>query len=359
MPSSGPIRSQIGPALFHLKAHTHTAQEQLALKFDRRVVTFLKAERAQVKRAIERLDALNQEWRNFMESLDCEALGQEEKIYDEFPPRNEAEPENWKHFMAIVEDARDLLGVIDTSIEDYTESQSSQDSREGSGIHTARSSPVLEEKGQPGSGKDPEVTGTSAFHCGVPRMGTMPIGFVCANANPNNPYGGMDQSGFYYQQPFSHPEYMPKAKSEFGMMPEPKEMQNQQFNDIRLPRIEMPFFRGEIKEWPLFWQMFEASVDSKPIAPIMKMIYLMNYLKGQAAQVAAGFIPSNENYPILLSLLKSRFGKSQALAEQLQADLINMPKPNESLGIPCANSVKIWKEFAANSMAPPWKKTGF
>ncbi|VDN22917.1 unnamed protein product [Gongylonema pulchrum] len=35
--------------------------------------------------------------------------------------------------------------------------------------------------------------------------------------------------------------------------------------NVRLPKIELKPFTGDPKDWPQFWALFEAAVDSQPI----------------------------------------------------------------------------------------------
>lgn len=98
----------------------------------------------------------------------------------------------------------------------------------------------------------------------------------------------------------------------------------------RLPQIEVPKFNGDAAKWPQFWDLFENCIDSQPISAIEKMSYLLTRLEGSAGRLVAGYVPSNENYKIVVRLLKERFGDERVIGESLQRELMGLPRPNES-----------------------------
>ncbi|VDM41405.1 unnamed protein product [Toxocara canis] len=71
-------------------------------------------------------------------------------------------------------------------------------------------------------------------------------------------------------------------------------------NSIRLPKITLPEFHGDPKQWSSFWSAFEAAVDSQHIPNVQKLAYLQWCLKGVAKEAVAGFRVQDENYDELL-----------------------------------------------------------
>ena len=83
---------------------------------------------------------------------------------------------------------------------------------------------------------------------------------------------------------------------------------------IRLPKITLPKFSGDITKFRSFWQSFKCSVDeNENLSPVHKMTYLSSSLEGAAYQVVEGLEVTEENYSHAIETLKDRFGKSQSI----------------------------------------------
>ena len=46
---------------------------------------------------------------------------------------------------------------------------------------------------------------------------------------------------------------------------------------MRLPKLNLPNFDGNILKWPEFWDVFESSVDKQNISDVAKFNYLEEY----------------------------------------------------------------------------------
>ena len=78
---------------------------------------------------------------------------------------------------------------------------------------------------------------------------------------------------------------------------------------VRLPKIELPTFDGDILCWQSYYQSVKVSiVDNSVLADAQKLEYIMRSLKGVAAESVKGFSIVTENYESVLSTLKERFG---------------------------------------------------
>ena len=81
---------------------------------------------------------------------------------------------------------------------------------------------------------------------------------------------------------------------------------------VRLPILEIPTFSGDRLKWTEFWDTFEASVDTNTnISDIEKLNYLLSKLSEEAKHSVSGILLSNENYNVVVDLLKERYGDSQ------------------------------------------------
>ena len=82
---------------------------------------------------------------------------------------------------------------------------------------------------------------------------------------------------------------------------------------LKLPKIDLPKFSGNILEWSQFWESFAACVDSSDLPEISKLTYLLSLLKGEAQQCVAGLSLSGANYRVACELLKNRFGREELI----------------------------------------------
>lgn len=103
-------------------------------------------------------------------------------------------------------------------------------------------------------------------------------------------------------------------------------------SNVRLPRIELPKFRGDVLEWLSFWEQFEALVGDSNIPAVNKFGYLYSSLEGEAKRVLQGLTLTASNYPIACDMLKERFGKPERIIFAHIQALLNINMPTKSSG---------------------------
>ena len=92
------------------------------------------------------------------------------------------------------------------------------------------------------------------------------------------------------------------------------------------PQIDIPPFAGDVLKWKEFWDMFEASVHGETrYANIDKFICLKSKLTGDALKAVAGYQLSNENYSVVVDVLKKRFGNKQLVIDAYYHNLSHLP----------------------------------
>ena len=65
----------------------------------------------------------------------------------------------------------------------------------------------------------------------------------------------------------------------------------------RLPKFELPVFKGDPLSWQGFWDQFSTSIhENEDITDIDRFNYLKRYLGGQALETISGLSLSKENY---------------------------------------------------------------
>eukprot|EP00795_Rhopilema_esculentum_P014774 gene14774-biopygen4485 len=102
---------------------------------------------------------------------------------------------------------------------------------------------------------------------------------------------------------------------------------------VRLPKITLPRFNGDITKFQQFWQSFCCAVDeSEELSEVHKLNYLVNSLEGQAYKALEGLQICEENYEKAKVLLKERFGKKQGIiSAHMQALLKLQSCENEKI----------------------------
>ena len=94
---------------------------------------------------------------------------------------------------------------------------------------------------------------------------------------------------------------------------------------VRLPKLEIPTFSGDKLKWTAFWDSFDATIHKNTsISDVEKLNYLISKLTGEAKQSVSGILLSNENYAVVVELLKERYGDAQTVVNSHYVELINL-----------------------------------
>ncbi|MCP3659751.1 MAG: DUF1759 domain-containing protein, partial [Bacteroidetes bacterium] len=102
---------------------------------------------------------------------------------------------------------------------------------------------------------------------------------------------------------------------------------------MRLPKLNLPRYNGDVTRYTSFWQSFESSIhNNDTISPVNKLNYLVNLLEGPAHRALAGLELTEENYQNAIETLKSRFGNKQMIiTSHMQALLKLQNSPNDKV----------------------------
>ena len=77
---------------------------------------------------------------------------------------------------------------------------------------------------------------------------------------------------------------------------------------LKLPKLKIQIFDGEIINWQTIWDQLESSIDSQEnITDIDKFGYLRNLLCDSARETISGLTLTSENYKNAMQLLRDRF----------------------------------------------------
>ncbi|XP_055522538.1 uncharacterized protein LOC129716725 [Wyeomyia smithii] len=85
--------------------------------------------------------------------------------------------------------------------------------------------------------------------------------------------------------------------------------------DIKLPRMNLPTFSGEILEWPSFFDLFDSAVHKNAtLHDSQKLYFLKTNLVGEAAALLSHLRIEDANYRPALEKLKERYNKPLEIA---------------------------------------------
>ena len=83
---------------------------------------------------------------------------------------------------------------------------------------------------------------------------------------------------------------------------------------LKLPKLELPKFDGDVLKFQNFWDQFEAAVlDNDNVPAFQKFTYLRSVLEGVAYHTIEGFEVTGANYQHAVDALKHRFGRKRII----------------------------------------------
>ena len=103
---------------------------------------------------------------------------------------------------------------------------------------------------------------------------------------------------------------------------------------VKLPKLDLTKFNGEISNWPTLWDAFESSIHKNTkLAPIDKYNYLNSLLLKPASDAISGLGLTSANYEEAIAILKKRFGNKQQIINRHMEILLNINSVNSSQNI--------------------------
>jgi len=97
---------------------------------------------------------------------------------------------------------------------------------------------------------------------------------------------------------------------------------------VKLPKITVPEFSGDVLKWDEFFELFTTAVDSQNISNTEKFQFLKQSLKGEAVNTICGLPLTSDNYVNALELLKSRYGSRRRILRAHVNAILNLESPN-------------------------------
>ena len=100
---------------------------------------------------------------------------------------------------------------------------------------------------------------------------------------------------------------------------------------VRLPKLDVPTFDGDILKWTTFGEQFMVSVHDRPhLSKAEKLAYLRHSLKeGAAKNIIEGLSMSGDQYDEAVKCLKNRFNRPKLIHEAHVQSIIEIPTLKE------------------------------
>jgi len=129
-----------------------------------------------------------------------------------------------------------------------------------------------------------------------------------------------------YPQSRAYTPPRPTVSNELYQSPDaPSTSSNERNQGVRLPKISLPRFKGDVTKFQHFWQSFRCAVhENQCPSDVHKLNYLVNSLEGQAYKALEGLKIREENYGMAIQLLKERFGKTQHIISAHMQSLLTL-----------------------------------
>lgn len=116
------------------------------------------------------------------------------------------------------------------------------------------------------------------------------------------------------------------AELEPPVKPLPSTLKPTAFQDtpLRLGKIDIPIFKGEIKQFNTFLELFLNLVDRNPqLSDIEKLFYLTTLLQDEPLRLVRTLPLVGSNYKIALDSLRSRYENKRGLATLYYSEMFN------------------------------------
>ena len=103
---------------------------------------------------------------------------------------------------------------------------------------------------------------------------------------------------------------------------------------VKLPKLDVPTFDGNILNWTTFWEQFGVSVHGRSnLADSEKLAYLRHALKGGSAKsVIEGLSRSGDHYNEAITCLKSRYDRPRLIHQAHVQKILEVPNLKEGTG---------------------------
>ena len=103
---------------------------------------------------------------------------------------------------------------------------------------------------------------------------------------------------------------------------------------MKLPKIDVPTFDGELLHWQTFWEQFSISIDKRSdITDTEKLVYLRHSLKdGAARNIIEGLSHSGDQYKEAIDSVKARYDRPRIIHQAHVRKIYEVPGLKDGSG---------------------------
>ena len=93
---------------------------------------------------------------------------------------------------------------------------------------------------------------------------------------------------------------------------------------MKLPKLSLPHFSGNIMKWDTFWASYESAIHKNDdLTDINKFNYLRLLLEHTAHEPIAGLTLSSAKYQEAIDILQKQFGNKQMIISKHMEIMLN------------------------------------
>jgi len=97
------------------------------------------------------------------------------------------------------------------------------------------------------------------------------------------------------------------------------------YTRVKLPKLQLCSFTGDLTQWTSFWESFQSAVHNKnEITDVEKFNYFNSLLEHSAKEAISGFALTAGNYHEAIKILQRRFGSKQPIVDKHLDVMFNM-----------------------------------
>ena len=98
-------------------------------------------------------------------------------------------------------------------------------------------------------------------------------------------------------------------------------------NAVKLPKIKLPEFSGDVLEWPTFWDSYSSTIhENKMLSNVDKFKYLMGCLREEAKDTLRGFQITEAQYAVAVKQLQDRYNDKEFILHSNYDKLAALPR---------------------------------
>lgn len=120
---------------------------------------------------------------------------------------------------------------------------------------------------------------------------------------------------------------------------------SQKVSNVKLPKIDLPKFDGNLKDWPSFLDLYKSLIhDNKTLSNSEKFQYLLSCLSKNSLAVVKAVPLTDDNYEIAYKTLIDRYQNNRLLASTYWQEIMDAPKLNTDSSLALRNLLECFSE---------------